>query len=74
MISKNSPSDFTRAINAVLLELADILSDYHGSFVVSGGLAMHLLFGGDSEEGSAFARITKDVDVVLNLFLLDRDF
>lgn len=76
-------SDFTRAINAVLLELADILSEYRSSLVVSGGLAMHLLFGeradalfanAKPEEGEFFARVTKDVDFVLNLIQLDRDY
>ena len=69
-------SDFTRAINAVLLELADMLSEYQNSLVISGGLAMHLLFGtganhsyidNNLEEGSEvsgdkfFARVTKDL-------------
>jgi len=79
----NAP-DFTRAINAVLLELASILGEYRDSLVVSGGLAMHLLFGkgasstfvGDKPEagGEFFARVTKDVDFVINLVQLGRDF
>lgn len=78
-----SNSDFTRAINAVLLELSNILGEYRDSLVVSGGLAMHLLLdkreGAPSlddrlEVGSNFVRLTKDVDLVLNLIKLDQDF
>jgi hypothetical protein len=77
-------SNLTRAIDAVLMDLAIILSDYSDSLVVSGGLAMHLLFGerasaplaGDEIGGGDeyFARVTKDIDLVLNLVRLDSDF
>jgi|GEM_PF-2925110 len=76
-------SDMTRAVTSVLLELADILGDYRDALVVSGGLAMHLLFGsaasaaaepGQGGDEPFFARVTKDVDVVLNLLVLARDF
>ena len=72
--------DLTRAVNAVLLELVHVLDEYRDSLVVSGGLAMHLLFASDTvlpagEERSVplhepFARVTKDVDFVLKLVQL----
>jgi hypothetical protein len=80
----NHASDFTRAIHAVLLELASILDGYHKSLVVSGGLAMHLLFSEQADapvvddkrekDRAFFARVTKDVDFVLNLVQLAQDF
>jgi len=83
-VPAGNASDFTRAINAILIELASILGEYRDSLVVTGGLAMHLLFGegastrfannGVGEAGEFFARVTKDVDFVLNLVQLDRDF
>lgn len=74
--------DLLRAIDAVVLELANILSDYRNAFVVSGGLALHLLFppqgtrwlvgmaDAEEENPEPFGRLTSDVDLVLNVLLL----
>ena len=78
--------DLLRAIDAVVLELANILSDYRDAFVVSGGLALHLLFpprgkrhlsgipAATEEDPEPFERLTKDVDLILNVLVLDEMF
>jgi len=78
--------DLLRAIEAVVLELANILSDYRDAFVISGGLALHLLFpqrethrqagtpNEAEEEPEPFERLTKDVDLILNVLMLDAMF
>jgi hypothetical protein len=78
--------DLLRAIDAVVLELANLLSDYRDAFVVSGGLALHLLFppqgtrclagtaDAAEEEPEPFGRLTKDVDLILNVLLLEEMF
>ena len=78
--------DLQRAIDAVILELAYILSAYRDSFVVSGGLALHLLFPPRGVKYSAdivdiaeaepepFQRRTGDVDLILNILALDETF
>ncbi|MCX6378791.1 MAG: hypothetical protein NT023_04835 [Armatimonadetes bacterium] len=77
-------SDLLRAIEAVILELANILSDYRDAFVVSGGLALHLLYPPrapqhstgitSSAEEEPYERLTKDVDLILNVLLLEEMF
>lgn len=75
--------DLLRAMDAVVLELADILIDYRAAFVVSGGLALHLLFPRQDsprsvnipdaieESPEPFDRLTKDVDLVFNVLMLN---
>jgi hypothetical protein len=60
-------TDELRAVRAVLLELAEILSEYRAGVVVTGGVIPLLLL--PPEEGVAY-RSTNDVDLVLDLTLL----
>jgi hypothetical protein len=81
-----STPDLQRAIEAVVLELAHILSDYRDAFVISGGLALHLLYppqkirrlaglsDATEEEQEPFERLTKDVDLILNVLMLEDRF
>jgi hypothetical protein len=83
--SESTP-DLQRAIEAVVLELAHILSDYRDAFVVSGGFALHLLFppqgtrrsmntaNAAEDEPEPFERLTKDVDLILNVLMLEDRF
>lgn len=76
----NGTQELLDAITSVILELADILSDYRDAFVVSGGLALHLLFlprgslnivdASGEEEVEPYGRLTKDVDLILNVWML----